>query len=468
MTGAKSIFRFKRFPNAYLASTDVGTWMFLTSGEFDDFIRLQPDRIEPDLYRRLSERNFIVDPSRLDREVEALYYKYGDFFDGPTLFIIGITEVCNMQCYYCHANSQPNQTAAGRLSDETIAKIVEFILSCMGDEATIEFQGGEPLLDFSTVRRFIEKIKSRPMCDSKHFRYSLSTNLTLLTDAMCDYLADNDVRVVGSIDGPREVHDLQRCCADGSGTHKEVLRAIERARSKSVSLKFIAVLTKNSLEKIQAIVDELVNHGETQIALNWPQRNGRALERRFWDMIGLDSADYSRLWKQSVEYIATLSNGSDTPITERYLDLMLHKILTPYSPNYMDWRSPCGAIIGQISFDHEGNIYPCDDARGDKRLIIGNVHTDNFSDIMAREISQEVIGSSLLENEICDYCVYKPFCGICPVLSFKAGGDFQSFREFSYRCRIFTSMFDFVFQKILDGDTSVFSFEVDGDDGVAQ
>lgn len=468
MTGAKSIFRFKRFQDVYLASTDMGTWMFLTSSEFDALMRLQTDQIEPDLYKRLYERNFIVDPSQLEREVNTLHVKFGGFFDGPKLFIIGITEACNLQCHYCHAGSQPYQVANSRFSDETIAKIVEFILGCMGDHATIEFQGGEPLLDFSTICRFIEKIKSCSMCEGKHFRYSLSTNLTLLTNQMCKYLADNDVRVVGSIDGPMEVHDLQRCYKDGRGTHDEILRAIERARREGVSLSLIAVLTKNSLENVHAIVDELVNHGESEIALNWPQRNGRALEPRFWDMIGLDSYDYSQLWKQSVEYIATLTYGSDPPITERYLELILHKILTPYSPNYMDWRSPCGAIIGQISFDHEGNIYPCDDARGDKRLIIGNVHKNTFSDVMKREISQQVIGASLLENEICDYCVYKPFCGICPVLSFKAGGDFQSFREFSYRCHIFTSMFDFVFLKILDGDTSVFSFAVNGDDGVSQ
>ena len=468
MLGTKSIFRFKKFHDAYLASTDAGTWMFLTPGEFDAFMQLQPDRIDPDLYRRLFERSFIVDPSRLDREVDTLHCKFGGFFCGPTLFIIGITEVCNLQCYYCHANSQPYQAATNRFSDETIAKIVEFILGCMGGNATIEFQGGEPLLDFSTVRRFIEKIKSNPRCDERFFRYSLSTNLTLLTDEMCRYFADNKVRVVGSIDGPKEVHDLQRRYIDGRGTHDDVLRAIERAKRAGVSLSLIAVLTKNSIENVQAIVDELVDHGVSQIALNWPQRNGRALERRFWDKIGLGADDYSRIWKQTVEYIAELTNGSGSSITERYLQLILHKILTPYSPNYMDWRSPCGAVIGQVSFDHAGNIYPCDEARGDNRLIIGNIHTDTFYDVMGREISQKVIGASLLENEICDYCVYKPFCGICPVLSFKAGGDFQSFREFRYRCRIFTFMFDFVFQRILDGDTSVFSIGVNGDDGVAQ
>jgi His-Xaa-Ser system radical SAM maturase HxsB len=459
MSCEKSIFRFKKFGDAYLVSTDIGTWIFLTKGEFDSFMRRSVNEIDRDLYRRLRERSFIVDTSDPDGEIEALHLKFGNFFSNPTLFIIGITRGCNLKCDYCQAKAERNSGSSYKFSEETIAKTVDFIFECTEENATIEFQGGEPLLEFSTIKRFIKAIKDRNRHIKKRIRFTLSTNLTLLNKDKLKYFSDNDVGIVGSIDGPREIHDKQRSYWNGHGSYIKATQAFERAASAGVPLRIIAVATKNSLENIEVVVDEFVERGMPEVFLNWPQRNGRALEQFYWDRIGLSSNEYFHLWKKTIEHIAKINRYRTIPISERYLDLILQKILTPYSPNFMDWRSPCGAIIGQISFDHNGNIYPCDEARGDERLVIGNVHQDTYADVMQQKLTQEIIGASLLENEICDFCVYKPFCGLCPVLNYKSSGNFQSFREFTYRCQIFTAMFDYVFQKILDGDNSVFSFK---------
>jgi hypothetical protein len=42
---------------------------------------------------------------------------------------------------------------------------------------------------------------------------------------------------------------------------------------------------------------------------------------------------------------------------------MLKKMLTTSDPNYVDTRSPCGAVIGQVAYNFDGKIYSCDEGR---------------------------------------------------------------------------------------------------------
>lgn len=459
MDWERSIYRFKKFGRTYLVSTDFGTWMFLAAEEFDHFVRYPIDTLDEELIRRLRERYFIVNPSDLDGEIEAFDRKYHAYFEGPTLFIIGITKTCNLKCEYCHANAERKPVGPYQFSPATIAKTVDFIVDCAGDPCTIEFQGGEPLLGFSIIRQFVETARERGRNLGKRIGFSLSTNLTLLNRRMLEFLNENDVGIAGSIDGPRNVHDKQRTDWNGRGTYERARRSFDQASQSGARVCLISVATKHSLSRIEAIVDEFVERGVSELCLNYPQQNGRALDPFFWDRVGLTSEECFELWKGAIEYMARRKATNGVRLKERYLSLILQKISAPTSPNFMDWRSPCGATIGQISFDGNGDIYPCDDARGDRNLRIGNVHKDTYSDVIRRRLPQEIMGASLLENEICDYCVYKPFCGLCPVLSFKSGGTFQLFRSFKFRCVLFTRMFDYVFRKILEGNDAEFSFD---------
>jgi His-Xaa-Ser system radical SAM maturase HxsB len=460
MPYVRSIYRYKKLREAYLITSEFGTWMFLHPQEFDQFVRWPITEVDRSLRCRLRDRHFIVDPTRLDGEIASYCRKYGNYFDGPSLFVIGTTQTCNLYCEYCQANATPEHVGHVTFSGETIARIIDFILSCPGKYAHVEFQGGEPLLEFSAIRKFIYGFEQRHEEHTKRIRFIVSTNLTLLTDAMIRFFIEHDVRIVGSIDGPEQVHDDQRRYPDGRGSHEDAIAGFTRAATAGASLDIIAVATRNSVGNIEAIVDQFADLGSREFLLNWPQRNGRALEQRCWDRIGLTGEEYFRLWKAAIEYIAARYRDREPPFRERYLQLALYKILTPYTPDFMDWRSPCGAAIGQLSFDHDGNIYPCDEARGDSRLRIGNVHGDNFGDVIERQLTQRIISSSLLENGVCDACVYKPFCGLCPVLAFKSGGEFHSFQEFANRCQFYTGLFDYVFLKILDGDSSVFPREI--------
>ena len=56
----------------------------------------------------------------------------------------------------------------------------------------------------------------------------MTTNGTLLTDDIIRYLAEHEVSLMISIDGPREINDANRVFANGQGTFDTVMGRIRR------------------------------------------------------------------------------------------------------------------------------------------------------------------------------------------------------------------------------------------------
>lgn len=58
--------------------------------------------------------------------------------------------------------------------------------------------------------------------------YLLTTNATLLTEEVIDFLMENEFNLSISLDGPRNYHDRNRHRIDDSGSFDIVMQNIER------------------------------------------------------------------------------------------------------------------------------------------------------------------------------------------------------------------------------------------------
>ena len=72
----------------------------------------------------------------------------------------------------------------------------------------VTFCGGEPLINFPLIKKCIQYIDYQYSDYDVH--YSLTTNATLLTDEIIDFLYIHDVNAVVSFDGPKEDHNRNR------------------------------------------------------------------------------------------------------------------------------------------------------------------------------------------------------------------------------------------------------------------
>jgi uncharacterized protein len=93
--------------------------------------------------------------------------------------------------------------------------------------AHLTFFGGETLLNFPVLQRTVAYARRRAAEEGKRIEFSLTTNATLLRPEIISWLAENDIGVTISIDGPKPVQDGLRVFHNGQGTYDVVLPKIK-------------------------------------------------------------------------------------------------------------------------------------------------------------------------------------------------------------------------------------------------
>jgi His-Xaa-Ser system radical SAM maturase HxsB len=354
-----------------------------------------------------------------------------------------------MDCIYCHASSKPKDKKEFDMDKETAKKTVDFIFQTPNNNITIEFQGGEPLLNWDIVKYIIKYAKEKNKQVKKNMLMSIVTNLTKMDKKKMGYLIDHNVVVCASLDGPKEVHDYNRKFVGGSN-YEQVVKWVKRfkkeykeRRAKNKIVGALVTLTRKSLKYPKEIVDEYVKLGLDTIHLRF--LNNLGVAKGAWPKISYSVKEYLDFWKKSVKYIESLKKQGKR-INERIVDIMVNKIGSEFDPCYLDLRSPCGAAIGQLTYNYSGDIYTCDEARmiGDDLFMLGNVKKDEYKDIVTCNKACAVINASINDQYMCNDCAYKPYCGVCPVCNYAEQGSVIGKISQTDRCRIFKGQFDWV------------------------
>lgn len=182
------------------------------------------------IYSYLPINNEIVAGTVAENKIEWRFNPLNLFNSLPEvrMFIIGITEQCNLRCSYCcYSGKYTGKRSHGTksVSNVEIESVVEFIDGIAGDRPKrIAFYGGEPMLNFNTVRYCIG------LCRFKwghNVSFSISTNGTMLKPEEIDWFMENDVEIAVSLDGPKFFHDKNRVFANGSGSFDHIRKSIE-------------------------------------------------------------------------------------------------------------------------------------------------------------------------------------------------------------------------------------------------
>ena len=439
-------YRFKRFGDRYFVTTDHGSYCVLSEGEFK---RLRQNNIDGELKEKLEEREIILTDRNVDEAVRLMRNRNNFLFYGASLHIIVATLRCNMNCIYCHASSRSENEKGFDMDKETAKKAVDFIFQSPSKRITIEFQGGEPLLNWDIVKYIVEYAEEKNKEVKKDMRVAMVTNLTKMDEEKMNYLIEHGVTFCTSLDGPKELHDYNRKFVKGSNYEgvvkwvKGLNEEYKRRRISGVKVSALVTLTRKSLEYPKKIVDEYAKLGIKSIHLRFLHNLGVA--KKAGSKISYSAEEYLNFWKKAVKYIEKLrKKGID--IYERMADIMAYKIAKECDYNYLDLRSPCGAAIGQLVYNYDGEIYTCDEARmiGDDLFLLGNVNKDKYKDIVSCDKACAVISASINDQYICNDCVYKPYCGVCPVCNYAEQGSVIGKISQTERCKIFKEQFDWV------------------------
>jgi uncharacterized protein len=184
--------------------------------------------------------------------------------------------------------------------------------------------------------------------------------------------------------------------------------------------------TKLSLQHPREIVDEYVKHGFESIFLRNLSPYGFAVKTQ--SRIGYSMDEFLEFYRVTLEYILEL-NRKGINLVETYAQILLTRILTPFSTGYVDLQSPSGAGIGAAVYNYDGDIYASDESRmlaemGDEQFRLGSVHSDTYEEIFGGDLIRSIVRSSCVESlPGCADCAFQTYCGADPVFHYASQKD---------------------------------------------
>lgn len=223
---------FKTLNSYYLYDVNANSIIRINRDTYDK-LRDKQGILDDDLQiKKLKERGFL---KSIDRNViieHPLTNKVESYIQNNlSLLILQVTQNCNLRCKYCvYSGSYVNRVHTNkRMSFETAKQAVDFYYdhSKNIDIASISFYGGEPLLEYELVKKIVEYCERK--FSGKQLNLNMTTNATLLTNEIMNFLQLHKINLTISLDGPEEIQNKSRVFADHeTGTFAKFINNLDK------------------------------------------------------------------------------------------------------------------------------------------------------------------------------------------------------------------------------------------------
>jgi len=424
----------------YVLTNQAGEFLVVERPALESFVRHRLSAAEA-VYDDLKSKQFLMDGDSsiamelLPLKVRTKLRRLADF-TGLHIFVVSLR--CEHSCPYCQVSRQSDDRLAFDMSPETAEKALALVFRSPSPAIKIEFQGGEPLLNFALIRFIVERAEAINLVERRNLQFVIATNLALVTDEMLEFCPAHDILISTSLDGPADLHNANRP-RPGHDSYERAVAGIARVRVALGRDRVSALMTttKASLGRVRDIIDEYIAQGFSGIFLRAMSPYGFAVKTKWF--AAYDADEWLKFYFDGLDYILAL-NRSGYAFTEFYAATILAKMLTPFEPGFVDLRSPAGIGMGAIVYNYDGDVYASDESRmlaemGDKTFCIGNVHRDRYEDIVLSDALLTPIEESFAASApMCSDCAFEPFCGADPVYHHATQGDFVGRKPLSAFC----------------------------------
>jgi uncharacterized protein len=324
-----------------------------------------------------------------------------------------IAHDCNLRCRYCFASSGHFGGARELMSEEVGRAALEFLLEASGSRKNceVDFFGGEPLLNFATVQRLVDYGRRRAAQLGKVFKFTLTTNGVLLDEKTEQWLNEQEIAVVLSLDGRPEVNDRMRTFVNGSGCYTTIVPRIQRfVRSRQNRNYYVrGTYTAKNLDFSQDVL-HLANLGFDHISVEpvvAPEQEEYALQATHLPLL---LEEYQNLTRR---YLERQEAGKPFNFFHFNLDLS-------GGPCLAKRLSGCGAGHEYMAVSPRGELYPCHQFVGREDFLLGNVFERNLKYSIMNSFQQ----AHVYNKPKCVQCWARFFCsGGCHANAQAANGN---------------------------------------------
>ena len=323
-----------------------------------------------------------------------------------SLMIKPSSSKCNLKCKYCfyHSISDARDIKDyGLMPLSTLKEIVKNASDyCDGGHCSIGFQGGEStIIGLDFYKELIEYIKT--IKNGTSFSFAIQTNGTLLNEDWGKFLHEHDFLVGISLDGNKEIHNLNRVDYKSDDTFNSVIRGINILKKYVVSFNILTVVTSALCNKVEGVYNFYKKNGYKYLQFN------PCLEPLENTTMALDS--YSLTPKEYEKFLIKLFDLwykdalNNSYVSIRLFDNILGLFLKQ-EYEACDMRGVCSC---QHIIESDGSVYPCDFYTYES-CSIGNILENSFDDIHNNKNTINFLQESTNRNPKCNSCKYFSLC----------------------------------------------------------
>ena len=334
---------------------------------------------------------------------------------------LNISHDCNLRCDYCFAAGGSFGGDRMLMSPDTAERAVDLLIEKSGNIKNLEiyFFGGEPLINFKTMEATVRYARSKERECGKSFRFSVTTNGTLLDDEKTEFINRDMSGVVLSVDGRRETNDSMRVYACGGGTYDSIIpkyRKLLEGRGNS-GYYIRGTFTKKNLDFSEDVFS-LLDAGFKHISIE-PVMKGVAAEYTVTEL------ELPRVFR---EYDILLQRMIELEKSGQGFDFFHFDIDTDGMDCLRKKTRGCGCGNEYAAVTPSGDIYPCHQFIGDSEMCLGNINSGTLND----DIRKIFASADINTKKECRECWAKYFCsGGCNACNYHSCGDVRCTHKMS-------------------------------------
>lgn len=334
-----------------------------------------------------------------------------------------VSNFCNFNCHYCFLdkehklrdNSESN--AQSNMEFETaknsIDKMIYNIKRNNNEILSIEFFGGEPLMNWPLIKQVIDTYGNGSN-NGIEIYYTITTNGSLITEEMAECFSKYNVNVIISYDSPNSRERITKNGKELTEVLKPVLQILKKY---NVMVSFNSVISKWTIDNydFKGLVDFAVENEIRNLGL----------------ILDLDAEFLANSWTED-DIITLILNTYDYGKSKGlnvtgYWEKMYEQITNKESTYFEKGYKTCSATGCKVSVEPSGDVFACKCCTSK----IGSI--DNWNEMIKGERYRSYLNKVYLNGEGCPNCELSAFCsGVCVGALEKKGSMYGLNRSLCY------------------------------------
>lgn len=361
--------------------------------------------------------------------------KFMNIEDRPFAVIVRCADTCNYACTYCYSKSE---VVHGLMRPDIARQIMELVATYCGTRRRIHFiwHGGEPLLcglDFFKI-----VAETRRKLASYQIENFVQTNGYLLDQLFINFFISEGIAISTSVDGPREVHNINRLDKKGYGTFYNTMNAINLLKNNGINVSCVTVLHRHSIPMMRKIY-EFFRDNKISFRINpiVEIKDGANL----YNELAITPQEYGNSMCELFDW--WYDDDPEIRIEP------FHTIIGNFIGDQVwgcDYHGQCLRSI--ISINPNGDIFPCGRFTTKEEFKLGSItECSSLDQVFSGDLYRSLCKRDASTIDVCRDCSFGHICnGGCMVTAYMARGEIF---DKDYYCAGRMQIFHHVLNRVL-------------------